>query len=123
LGCELLVQAPAIRAHDLIRCDIVIRAATQRHPENLPLLEKFHFGTVCKDCGIATTIRTARLTFSYDLAPRWKSPYLKKDGWAYSVYFATLQTGHDDIEASLTVSIGKWWDDCDLLWPTEVGCI
>jgi hypothetical protein len=33
--------------------------------------------------------------------------YLKKDDWAYSVYFATLQTGHDDIEASLTVSIGK----------------
>ena len=37
--------------------------------------------------------------------------YIKKDNWAYSVYFATLQTGHDDITVGLSLSIGKWWDD------------
>jgi hypothetical protein len=58
--------------------------------------------------------------------------YLKKDDWAYSVYFATLQTGHDEIEVGLTVSIGKWWDDSDSavaerswvymkVWPSESG--
>jgi hypothetical protein len=58
--------------------------------------------------------------------------YLKKDDWAYAVYFATLQTGHDGIEAGLTVSIGKWWDDSDSavaerswvymrVWPSESG--
>jgi hypothetical protein len=58
--------------------------------------------------------------------------YLKKDNWAYSVYFATLQTGHDDIEAGLTVSVGQWWDDSDSavaerswvymrVWPSESG--
>jgi hypothetical protein len=39
--------------------------------------------------------------------------FIKKDGWAYSIYFATLETGHDDIEMGLTVSIGEWWDDSD----------
>src|SRR3984957_1630307 len=58
--------------------------------------------------------------------------YLKKDDWAYSLYFATLQTGHDNIEAGLTVSVGKWWDDSDSAvaerswvymreWPSESG--
>ena len=40
--------------------------------------------------------------------------YMKKDDWTYSVYFTTLQTGHDDIVVGLTVSIGKWWDDLAL---------
>jgi hypothetical protein len=30
------------------------------------------------------------------------------------VYFATLQTGHDDIIVGLTLGIGKWWDDTAL---------
>jgi hypothetical protein len=58
--------------------------------------------------------------------------FIKKDDWAYSIYFATLQTGHDDIEAGLTVSIGKWWDDSNSavagrnwvymrVWPSESG--
>ena len=58
--------------------------------------------------------------------------FIKKDDWAYSIYFATLQTGHDDIEAGLTVSIGNWWDDSDAavaerswvymrVWPSESG--
>jgi len=58
--------------------------------------------------------------------------FIKKDDWAYSIYFATLQTGHDEIEAGLTVSIGKWWDDSDSavaerswvyirVWPSESG--
>jgi hypothetical protein len=58
--------------------------------------------------------------------------FIKKDDWAYSIYFATLQSGHDDIEAGLTVSIGKWWDDSDSavaerswvymrVWPSESG--
>lgn len=58
--------------------------------------------------------------------------FIKKDDWAYSIYFATLQTGHDSIEAGLTVSIGKWWDDSDSavaerswvymrVWPSESG--
>lgn len=58
--------------------------------------------------------------------------FIKKDDWAYSVYFATLQTGHDEIEAGLTVSIGKWWDDSDSavaertwvymrVWPSQSG--
>jgi hypothetical protein len=37
--------------------------------------------------------------------------FIKKDDWAYSTYFATLHTGHDEIAVGLTVSIGKWWDD------------
>jgi hypothetical protein len=37
--------------------------------------------------------------------------FIKRDGDAYSVYFATLQTGHDDITVGLTISVGKWWDD------------
>lgn len=40
--------------------------------------------------------------------------FIKKDEDAYSVYFATLHTGHNDIAASLTISIGKWWDDTAL---------
>jgi hypothetical protein len=56
--------------------------------------------------------------------------YIKKDDWAYSVYFATLQTGHDEIEVGLSVSIGKWWDDTAVderswvymrVWPSESG--
>lgn len=39
---------------------------------------------------------------------------IKKDDDAYSVYFATLHTGHSDIMVCLTVSIGKWWDDTAL---------
>jgi len=37
--------------------------------------------------------------------------FVKRDNDAYAVYFATLQTGHDDITVGLTLSIGKWWDD------------
>jgi hypothetical protein len=40
--------------------------------------------------------------------------FIKRDDDAYSVYFATLHTGHTDIMAGLTVSIGKWWDDTAL---------
>jgi hypothetical protein len=58
--------------------------------------------------------------------------FIKKDNSAYSIYFATLQTGHDDIEVGLTVSIGKWWDDSDSavaerswvymrVWPSQSG--
>jgi hypothetical protein len=58
--------------------------------------------------------------------------FIKKDDWAYSAYFATLQTGHDKISVGLTVSIGKWWDDSDeaiqqrewvymYVWPSEAG--
>jgi hypothetical protein len=42
------------------------------------------------------------------------SGFIKKDDDAYSVYFATLNTGHGDIVVGLTVSIGKWWDDTAL---------
>ena len=58
--------------------------------------------------------------------------FVKKDDWPYSAYFATLQTGHAEIEAGLTVSIGKWWDDSPAalrerewvymrVWPSESG--
>jgi hypothetical protein len=58
--------------------------------------------------------------------------FIKKDDWAYSPYFATLQSGHDEIGVGLTVSIGKWWDDSDeavaqrewvymRVWPSESG--
>jgi hypothetical protein len=56
--------------------------------------------------------------------------YVKKEGWAYSVYFATLQTGHQDVMVGLTVSIGKFWDDSAIdqrrwvyfrVWPSESG--
>jgi hypothetical protein len=56
--------------------------------------------------------------------------FIKKDDWAYSAYFATLQTGHDKITVGLSVSIGKWWDDTAvdertwiymLVWPSESG--
>ena len=40
--------------------------------------------------------------------------FIKKDDDAYAVYFATLHTGHSDIGASLTISIGNWWDDTAL---------
>lgn len=59
--------------------------------------------------------------------------FITKDDCAYSLYFATLQSGHDEIEVGLTVSIGKWWDDSDeavaerewvymRVWPSESGC-
>ena len=58
--------------------------------------------------------------------------YIKRNDWAYSVYFATLQAGHEDIVVGLTVSIGKWWDDSASsvaerswvymrVWPSESG--
>lgn len=40
--------------------------------------------------------------------------FIKQDDDAYSVYFATLQTGHHEVEVGLTISIGKWWDDTAL---------
>src|SRR5262249_45260106 len=54
--------------------------------------------------------------------------YIKRDDWAYSIYFATLQTGHDEIVVGLTVSIGKFWDDSAVdqrrwvymrVWPSD----
>jgi len=56
--------------------------------------------------------------------------FIQKDGWAYSIYFATLQTGHDKTSMGLTISIGKWWDDSNEsilqrewvyldVWPSE----
>jgi hypothetical protein len=58
--------------------------------------------------------------------------FIKKDEWAYCVYFATLQTGHDEIQVGLSVSIGKWWDDSlsavrqrewvyMRVWPSDSG--
>jgi hypothetical protein len=58
--------------------------------------------------------------------------FIKRDDWAYSVYFATLQTGHEHISMGLTVSLGKWWDDSEdsiaqrewvylVVWPSEDG--
>ena len=58
--------------------------------------------------------------------------FIKKDDWAYSAYFATLQTGHDEIAVGLSVSIGKWWDDSSAavqesewvymrVWPSDSG--
>jgi hypothetical protein len=58
--------------------------------------------------------------------------YIKRDDWAYSVYFATLQTAHDELRVGLTVSVGKWWDDTEaavkkrewvymMIWPSESG--
>lgn len=58
--------------------------------------------------------------------------FIKKDDWAYSVYFATLQSGYEEIEAGLTVGIGKWWVDSDeaiqqrewvylRVWPSGSG--
>jgi len=37
--------------------------------------------------------------------------FITRNGDAYSMYFALLHTGHDEIVALLTISIGKWWDD------------
>jgi hypothetical protein len=34
-----------------------------------------------------------------------------KDGDAYSIYYATLHTGHEKPSIGLTISVGKWWDD------------
>ena len=50
----------------------------------------------------------------------------------YSVYFATLQWGRNEIRVGLTPSIGKWWDDSEeatrqrewvymRVWPSESG--
>lgn len=58
--------------------------------------------------------------------------FVYKDDWAYSVYFATLLSGHDCIEAGLTISVGKWWEDDAAaiaqrewvymrVWPSETG--
>jgi hypothetical protein len=58
--------------------------------------------------------------------------FIKKDDWAYSVYFAKLNTGQTETEVGLTLSIGKWWDDSKeaiqnrewvylLIWPSESG--
>ena len=37
--------------------------------------------------------------------------FISKNSDAYSMYFATLQSGHEEICVGLTLSIGKWWDD------------
>ena len=58
--------------------------------------------------------------------------FIKKDDWAYSAYFATLQTGHDEIAVGMSVSIGKWWDESSAavqqrewvyvrVWPSNSG--
>jgi hypothetical protein len=56
--------------------------------------------------------------------------FISKDDWAYSVYFAALQTGHDAIEVGLSLSIGKWWENSAVeerswvylrVWPSESG--
>jgi hypothetical protein len=56
--------------------------------------------------------------------------YIKRKDWAYSVYFATIQSGHEAIAMNLTVSIGKFWDGTDpsqrswvymIVWPSESG--
>jgi hypothetical protein len=58
--------------------------------------------------------------------------FIKKDDWAYSVYFASLHVEHERISVGLTVSIGKWWDDSEDsirqrewvfidIWPSETG--
>jgi hypothetical protein len=56
--------------------------------------------------------------------------FIKKDDWAYSVYFASLHVEHERVSVGLTVSIGKWWDDAEDsirqrewvfmdIWPSE----
>lgn len=56
--------------------------------------------------------------------------YIKKDDSPYSIYFASLQTGHNDTMVGLTVSIGRFWDDTAVdqrswlylrVWPSESG--
>lgn len=56
--------------------------------------------------------------------------FIKRNDWAYSVYLATLQTGHKNIEVGFSVSIGKWWDESAVaerswvymrIWPSESG--
>jgi hypothetical protein len=56
--------------------------------------------------------------------------YITKDDYAYSAYFATIQSGHDEIAVGLSLSIGKWWDDAAVnertwvylrIWPSESG--
>ena len=37
--------------------------------------------------------------------------FIKKNNWAHSIYFASLQTGHSEIKVGLTISIGKFWKD------------
>jgi hypothetical protein len=37
--------------------------------------------------------------------------FISKDGDAYSLYYATLHTGHQEPSVGLTLSVGKWWDD------------
>jgi hypothetical protein len=37
--------------------------------------------------------------------------FIKRNSNAYSVYFALLHTGHDEVVALLTISIGQWWDE------------
>jgi hypothetical protein len=37
--------------------------------------------------------------------------FICKDGDAYSLYYATLHTDHQEPSVGLTLSVGKWWND------------
>jgi hypothetical protein len=61
---------------------------------------------------------------------RHKSAYgfIYKDGDAYSLYYATLHTGHQEPSVGLTLSVGNWSDHNALeerqwiflrVWPSE----
>jgi len=41
----------------LIRRDMIVRDVKQRHPETIPIFERFGFHPVCDDCDIATGAR------------------------------------------------------------------
>jgi len=45
------------RFDQLIRPDMIIRDVKQRHPETIPVFEKFRFRPVCDDCDIDTVAR------------------------------------------------------------------
>jgi hypothetical protein len=52
------------RFDQLIRLDMTVRDAKQRHPATVPLFEQFRFHPVCDDCDIATATQRVGLNLS-----------------------------------------------------------
>jgi hypothetical protein len=48
---------PMFRFDQLIRPDMIIRDVKQRHPDTLPVFERFRFRSACDDCDIETVAR------------------------------------------------------------------
>jgi hypothetical protein len=52
------------RFDQLIRRDMIVRDVKQRHPQTIPVFERFGFHPVCDDCEIITGARRSAVELS-----------------------------------------------------------